>query len=222
MNDAFVDGHYGHATEIPGFTIGVESGIKRLWKDGILIWQGHEGEMSPLSELAAEQPLSLELCCYGKGDIRRKVSDDEWPAGTPQDKKDAYEVMRQQEEQRQYPSYGMGFGPEGDGVELKAASAGFKEVLGGYWASPLKSELLGGAGDSGGSPAWIYTVILTDDAPTEPVHSAAAETVSFANIQWPQFTLETKESTAKPSLPALTRQAGEKYKGLGFCDAMVD
>lgn len=44
---------------------------------------------------------------------------------------------------------------------------------------------------------------------------------SFENIQWPQWAFDDKpESNAKPSLPALTRQAGEKYKGpLAFCHA---
>jgi len=78
--------------------------------------------------------------------------------------------------------YGMGFGPEGDGVELR------------YRARQAEVR-----------DRW--------DAWQTAIDAAGG----FQNIQWPQFTFETKESTAKPSLPALTRQAGEKYKGLGFC-----
>lgn len=88
--------------------------------------------------------------------------------------------------------YGMGFGPEGDGLELSKWVAA--------QASMHMSEALGR------SPVLVLGMRCET---TEPG--------SFENIQWPQFTFETKESTAKPSLPALTRQAGEKYKGLGFC-----
>ena len=121
--------------------------------------------------------------------------------------------------------YGMGFGPEGDGVELRhrARQAAMRDRAD-YWSKVMDACL-----------------------PNQPG--------SFENIQWPQFTFETKEpdplqaardrvakaggpsldelrerlggwgvpevsGTLKPSLPALTRQAGEKYKGLGFNDGM--
>ncbi len=115
--------------------------------------------------------------------------------------------------------YGMGFGPEGDGVELKAAPPGFNDDLGDYWSKPGKTDLFATVGGSGGGgPAWtIWTVRLADDLPVSADLLEDTKAGSFENIQWPQFTFETKESTAKPSLPALTRQAGEKYKGLGFC-----
>ncbi len=81
--------------------------------------------------------------------------------------------------------YGMGFGPEGDGVELAARDAmGLDKLFAAYARMNRRKG-------------------------------------SFENIQWPQWAFEDKpESTAKPSLPALTRQAGEKYKGpLAFCHA---
>lgn len=89
--------------------------------------------------------------------------------------------------------YGMGFGPEGDGVEL------VRRIV------PLRAPYA-----SFGIAEVCKAFGLQQ--PKKPG--------SFENIQWPQFTFETKESTAKPSLPALTRQAVEKYKGLGFCDGL--
>lgn len=80
--------------------------------------------------------------------------------------------------------YGMGFGPEGDGVELM----------------PRIERI------------WCNHVL---------VYTAPPKSGSFEGVQWPQWLFDDKpESNAKPSLPALTRQAGEKYKGpLAFCHA---
>jgi len=92
--------------------------------------------------------------------------------------------------------YGMGFGPEGDGVELMKWVAA--------QASMHMSEAVGRP------PVLVHGVRCEN-----------AEPGSFENIQWPQWLFDDKpESNAKPSLPALTRQAGEKYKGLGFCDGL--
>lgn len=112
--------------------------------------------------------------------------------------------------------------PEGDGVELMDRAAAAQIVRDAHVvqttaylaANPCKWDL--GAADD---PAKAYP----DDMGFANLFAAYARMNrrpgSFENIQWPQFTFETKESTAKPSLPALTRQAGEKYKGLGFCDS---
>lgn len=91
--------------------------------------------------------------------------------------------------------YGMGFGPEGDGVELMSHAAAMQIAQSAAMALHRNRQ---------GMQA------TRDPRPD-----------SFANIQWPKWLLEDKpEINAKPALPALTRQAGEKYKGpLAFCHA---
>jgi len=107
--------------------------------------------------------------------------------------------------------YGMGFGSEGDGVELMDRAAVARTIRDEYAAQArgwLTVENLPHKGVRIERVWWNGQLMYS-----------APQAGSFENIQWPQFTFETKESTAKPSLPALTRQAGEKYKGLGFCDS---
>lgn len=118
--------------------------------------------------------------------------------------------------------YGMGFGPEGDGVELidRAAAA---QIVRDACVVQTTAYLKGNPCKWGFVAADDEMNAHPDDMGFGKLFAAYARMHcrpgSFENIQWPQFTFETKESTAKPSLPALTRQAGEKYKGLGFCDS---
>lgn len=91
--------------------------------------------------------------------------------------------------------YGQSFGLEGDGVELR------------YRARQAEAR--------DRYDLWQFAVDFLDRAQGIPLPG------SFEGIQWPQWAFDDKpESNAKPALPALTRQAGEKYKGLGFCDGM--
>lgn len=103
--------------------------------------------------------------------------------------------------------YGMGFGPEGDGVELIFRAA----------AKRLVDEVMGDM------PLQVTSLESMGFGPILRAARAQVEQPlgSFENIQWPQWAFDDKpESNAKPALPALTRQAGEKYKGLGFNDGM--
>ena len=108
--------------------------------------------------------------------------------------------------------YGMGFGPEGDGVALVEAPPMYErgDVVGVDYANGIVTYR--------GRPS-VRTVELWNAAMNSV--TPKRQLGSFENIKWPQWLFDDKpESNAKPSLPALTRQAGEKYKGLGFCDGM--
>lgn len=109
--------------------------------------------------------------------------------------------------------YGMGFGPEGDGVELFKDSDIFTiEILTNtikhHSGADLKPAKTVGA-----------TMMWASNTSGPMTGYKFRDPGSFEGIQWPQWAFDDKpESNAKPALPALTRQAGEKYKGLGFCD----
>lgn len=102
--------------------------------------------------------------------------------------------------------YGKGFGPEGDGVELP------------YDRTSV--EFARAALRAGVAPEVVQEA---HERRVRRLMSERAKVMagSFEGIQWPQWAFDDKpESNAKPTLPALTRQAGEKYKGLGFCDGL--